>query len=309
MKKMLTAFAGAAALAAIAPQAALAQGELPVADVGIEVFDAPDPVTVGDELTYTVNVFNRGPFDAPDTIAQDRLDPSVQFVSATPSQGSCQLAARLLTCNLGLLTNGERARVIVVVRPTVVGQVTNRASVSADVIDLAQANNEDFDSTKVVPQCDGLDATIAGTGGPDKITGTPNRDVIVALGGNDVVNGGGGDDVICGGANNDTLRGKGSNDRLLGQVGRDTLVGGATHDSLDGGADADRIFADEGNDRLVGGLEADRLAGEAGADDLFGGAGRDDLGGGAGADRLDGGAERDRCSSGPGRDTERNCER
>ena len=72
--------------------------------------DAPDPVTVGDELTYTVNVFNRGPFDAPDTIAQDRLDPSVQFVSATPSQGSCQLAARLLTCNLGLLTNGERAR-------------------------------------------------------------------------------------------------------------------------------------------------------------------------------------------------------
>lgn len=309
MRKTLTAFAAAAVAAAVLPQAAFAQSELPVTNVGIEAYDAPDPVSVGDELVYTLNAFNRGPFDAPGTKVQDRLSPSVQFVSATPSQGSCQLAADLLTCNLGLLTNGERARVIVVVRPTAVGRVANRASITADVIDTDPRNDEDRDFTQVVPQCDGRDVTIAGTGGPDKITGTPGRDVIVALAGNDTVSGGGGDDVICGGAGADTLRGKGGNDRMLGQAGRDQLVSGSTNDSLDGGADADRLFAQEGNDRLVGGPGADRLAGEAGADDLFGAGGRDDLAGGAGDDRLDGGPESDRCSGGPGRNTLQNCER
>lgn len=291
MRKTLTAFAAAAVAAAVLPQAAFAQGELPITDVGIEAYDAPDPVTVGDELVYTLNAFNRGPFDAPGTKVQDRLAPSVQFVSATPSQGSCQLAADLLTCNLGLLTNGERARVIVVVRPTAVGRVANRASITADVIDTDPRNDEDRDFTQVVPQCDGRDVTIAGTGGPDKITGTPGRDVIVALGGNDTVNARGGDDVVCGGANNDVLRGKGSNDRLLGQVGRDRLDGGAAHDSLDGGADSDGIFADEGNDDLAGGLGPDNLAG------------------GAGDDSLNGGADSDRCRGGPGRNTLQSCER
>lgn len=250
MKKTITALAAAAAMAAIAPPAALAQGELPVADVGVGSFDAPDPVTVGDEITYTINAVNNGPFDAPGTKVQDRLDPSVRLVSATPSQGGCQLAVRLLTCNLGVLTNGERARIIVVVRTTAVEPVTNRVSISADVVDLNPRNDEDSDFTRVAPQCGGMDATMVGTGASEKITGSSGRDVIVALGGNDTVNGRGGNDVICGGGGKDALRGKRGNDLLFGEGNRDTLAGGAGDDDLNGGAESDRCRGGRGRNTL-----------------------------------------------------------
>jgi uncharacterized delta-60 repeat protein len=82
--------------------------------------------------------------------------------------------------------------------------------------------------------CNGANATIVGTNGPDTIFGTVSPfsvfiglpDVIHGLGGNDVIDGGGGDDIICGGDGNDTLR---------GGAGQDVLVAGAGRDGLDGG--------------------------------------------------------------------------
>ena len=54
--------------------------------------DAPDPVQVGQPLTYTLAVQNLGMATATNVVATDTLPASVTFVSATSTQGTCTLA-------------------------------------------------------------------------------------------------------------------------------------------------------------------------------------------------------------------------
>ena len=51
--------------------------------------DSPDPVPLGEDLTYTLSIANHGPSDASAVTVTDTLPASVEFLSATPSQGSC----------------------------------------------------------------------------------------------------------------------------------------------------------------------------------------------------------------------------
>jgi uncharacterized repeat protein (TIGR01451 family) len=55
-------------------------------------------------MTYTLTVTNNGP-DAGVTVT-DQLPPSVSFVSATLSQGSCSQSSGIVTRNLGTMGNG-----------------------------------------------------------------------------------------------------------------------------------------------------------------------------------------------------------
>jgi hypothetical protein len=87
--------------------------------------------------------------------------------------------------------------------------------------------------------CGGSDATIIGTGRPDKLRGTKGDDVIAAMGGDDAVAGRGGDDLVCGGGGDDVLRGKGGGDELRGGGGRDELRGGGGSDKCRGGRGRD----------------------------------------------------------------------
>lgn len=139
--------------------------------------------------------------------------------------------------------------------------------------------------------CEGIKATIVGTGSGDTLTGTSGRDIIAGLGGGDIIDGGGGNDVICGGPGADTLR---------GGKGRDVLAGGSGNDVLNGGDGADDLKGSGGNDRLNG---------AAGSDDLFGNAGNDKLVGGPGNDRIVGGRGNDRGNGGPGTDSFASTER
>jgi uncharacterized repeat protein (TIGR01451 family) len=244
-----------------------------VADLSVDKSDSPDPVRVGDELAYTINVFNAGPGAASGVVLTDTLPSHVDFVSASSSQGGCELKGNKVTCNLGTVAAGSpsstpAATVTIRVRPTKDGQISNAATVEvgAGDTDPSSANNSDTETTTVLPRgggggggggggaaCSGQAATIVGTGGADTLTGTAGRDVIVARGGNDLIKGLGGKDVVCGGG------------------GRDTAKGGA------------------GNDRLKGGRGRDRLRGGPGSDDMFGGGGNDS------------------CRGGPGHDTEHSC--
>ena len=121
-------------------------------------------------------------------------------------------------------------------------------------------------------KCHGVEATIVGTAGDDKIIGTNKADVIVAGAGDDVVKGRGGDDVICDRDGDDVVRGGKGDDVLRGAAGADLVVGGA------------------------------------GTDLLRGGKGKDDLRGGTGDDKLNGGKAVDDCDGGPGVNTLVNCE-
>ena len=102
-------------------------------------------------------------------------------------------------------------------------------------------------------QCFGMEATIIGTFGPDRLTGTPRRDVIVGLGGNDVIMGKGGNDVICAGASSDFIYGGPGDDSIAGGNNDDTLHAGPGNDILRGQRGADYLDGGQGSDLIVGG--------------------------------------------------------
>jgi uncharacterized repeat protein (TIGR01451 family) len=272
---------GCLVLAALfAPGASTAPGD--IADLGVTKTDSPDPVQAGQVLTYRIEAFNQGPQDATGVTATDALPSHVDFVSATSTAGSCKHQGNHVVCDIGKLgadpTRSNSVTVLIKVRPTRPGTITNSVSVKGNEADPVPVNDKAEASTRVTAppkpsSCRGVAATITGTPGADRLVGTNQSDVIAGLGGGDVI---------------------------LGLAGRDLICSGGGNDRVVGGGAADRIF---------GGRGADRLLGRGGPDLLAGNPGRDILKGGGGNGRLRGGAAFDRCFGGAGFDRERSCER
>jgi uncharacterized repeat protein (TIGR01451 family) len=125
-----------------------------VADLGVVKTASPDPVHVGQTLTYTVRVTNDGPLAASGVTLSDTLPKNAGFGSATTTQGSCTVkpAKRLVTCSLGDVAAGATVTVTITVKPTTKGTITNTAQVSAtSPPDPNNANNSDAESTTVRP--------------------------------------------------------------------------------------------------------------------------------------------------------------
>jgi uncharacterized repeat protein (TIGR01451 family)/CSLREA domain-containing protein len=139
------------------------------ADLAITKADSPDPVGLGNNLTYTLTVKNNGLDAATAVQVTDTLPASVTFVSASSSQGTCSVSgAATVMCALGNLANGATATVTIVVKTTVAGSITNHATVSSSTSDPTPANDSADESTSVEP---------AGGGGGGTGTGTNLRQI------------------------------------------------------------------------------------------------------------------------------------
>jgi uncharacterized repeat protein (TIGR01451 family) len=129
----------------------------PAADLALAMSDSPDPVSVGNALTYTIAVTNAGPSNTSAVKVLDTLNASLKYVSATPSQGQVSstvtsTGATKLVWNVGALANGGSATLIIKVKPQVAGTVKNTANVSTGVtLDPAPANNKQTASTVINP--------------------------------------------------------------------------------------------------------------------------------------------------------------
>jgi len=251
------------------------------ANLRITKSDSPDPVTVGQTLTYTINVSNLGPQTATQVEVVDRLPAQVDFVSATVGNQNCARNGRRVTCQVGTLGgSGSEAEITIRVKPTRAGSITNTAEVDSVENDPNPANNTATATTTVKPAgqqpqpvtCRGVAATKVGTDASETIQGTPARDVIVARAGNDRIYGYGGRDLICANRGADVVRSGSRADRVISGPGND------------------RVFGRRGNDRLIGNNQNDVLRG------------------GRGADVMRGGLGFDRCFGGPGVDVRRGCE-
>jgi len=264
-----------AMLAAYSGGAAAAVGNT---DLSITKTDSPDPVVVGNNLTYTIKVTNTGANDASSVVVTDNLPSTSQidYISATPSAGSCTKAANTVTCQLGQLNAGTSATVTIVVKTKKAGALSNTATVTSPN-DTNTVNNSATATTTVTkavkppkkgkPSC--AAPTIKGTAGDDVITGTSHGDVIATYTGNDLVFAGGGSDLVCTDGGGDTVFGQGGNDTVIGGRGPDRLVGGAGGDLLKGKNGRDRLKGNAGNDVLNGGKKRDRCRGGAGHDVLI----------------------------------------
>ncbi len=122
----------------------------PAADLSITQTDAPDPVTAGADLTYTVTITNNGPETATGVAFADTLPAGATFVSATSSQGTLAQAAGVVSGSLGSLEPEASATITIVVRSPTAGTITNTARVAGVQRDPDTANNTAAEATAVL---------------------------------------------------------------------------------------------------------------------------------------------------------------
>jgi uncharacterized repeat protein (TIGR01451 family) len=123
------------------------------ADISVTKTDSPDPVHVGQNLTYTITVTNGGPATATGVTLSDTLPKNAGFGSVTASQGTCTIKPekRLVTCSLGSIAGGTKATVTIVVKPSSKGTITNTATASGGQADPNAGNNSATAVTTVTP--------------------------------------------------------------------------------------------------------------------------------------------------------------
>ncbi len=139
--------------------------QAPGVDLAITKSDSPDPVLAGSNVTYTLNVVNKGQVTATGVVVTDDLPSEVAFVSATASQGACTRSGATVTCTIGSLAKDASATVSIVVTATTAGTIRNTARVSANEADHQAANNTTEEKTRVV-------TTPSEAPGKIKLTGT-----------------------------------------------------------------------------------------------------------------------------------------
>ena len=136
------------------------------ADLGVaNAVDRADAVA-GENLTYMITVTNAGPAVAVATQLSDQLPQGAEFVSASPSQGSCAPSSTDVVCELGDLASGAAATVTVVVKVTQSGTAVNVAYVTSRMLDENSGDNQAQATTEVAPA-----AGSGGGGAPGPIGG------------------------------------------------------------------------------------------------------------------------------------------
>ncbi len=122
------------------------------ADLQITKSDSADPVVVGQVFTYTLTVNNAGPDSATNVVVKDILPATLNFVSVSgPASAVCGEAAGTVTCTWATLPPGPPAQVVTIaVKTTVVGDLSNTATVGADTPDPNKNNNSATERTSVI---------------------------------------------------------------------------------------------------------------------------------------------------------------
>ena len=124
------------------------------ADLGITLADSPDPVNVGEALSYAITVSNGGPHVAQGVSVVLQLPAGVAFQSASGTGWSCTQSGGVVTCTRASLGSGQTAPGITVqvTAPAQAGTITASASVAlADsMVDPVEDNNQASATTTVV---------------------------------------------------------------------------------------------------------------------------------------------------------------
>jgi uncharacterized repeat protein (TIGR01451 family) len=141
------------------------------ADMAVTMMGSSDPVTQGDELTYTITVSMFGQSGS-GVVVKDTLPSGVTFVSA--SAGSSE-SGGVVTYLIGVLLGGNTRTLTIVVRPTTAGTITNTAVITANAPDPDPTDNKATLTTTV--------STPASGPGVSAATTNPNEQAVRPRGG------------------------------------------------------------------------------------------------------------------------------
>ena len=110
-------------------------------DLSLGMLAAPNPITLGASITYTIGVTNNGPQVAKDVTVNQTLPPGAIVVSTTSSKGSIAPSSGGITASLGTLNPGDSVQIVEVVTPTSTGTAFSTAIVGGSVTENDPSNN------------------------------------------------------------------------------------------------------------------------------------------------------------------------
>ncbi|MFD0894868.1 DUF11 domain-containing protein [Luteolibacter ambystomatis] len=161
------------------------------ADLAVTVTDAPDPVTAGQNLTYTISYANAGPSDAATVTVSDTLPAGTTFVSSTSPGGWSATtpvvgSAGTVTFTSASIASGGSGlfTIVVKVAPSVASGtvISNTATITSASTDPNSGNNSATATTTVTRSAD---LALTATATPDPVNATQNATYTI-----DVINNG-----------------------------------------------------------------------------------------------------------------------
>jgi uncharacterized repeat protein (TIGR01451 family) len=121
-----------------------------IADLGISMSDADDPVAPGDPITYTLDVENLGPNTAAEVTVTGALPAGSAFVSAAGPGWACSEDTGVVTCSATGLGIGAAPSITVEIdAPSTPGTISTTFLVDSLQGDPVGDNNSDTEETDV----------------------------------------------------------------------------------------------------------------------------------------------------------------
>ncbi len=137
---------------------------IPSSNLSVTLTDAPDPVTTGGALAYTITVNNPAAIPVSAVRVVQNLPPTATYVSATGTGWTCAQAAGVVTCTRATLAANTSSTVTVnVTAPATPGNLSSTATVTSSTADPAAANNSVTQTTTVVGLASAPVNTVPGT--------------------------------------------------------------------------------------------------------------------------------------------------
>ncbi len=130
-----------------APPTPGGRNRLPQADLVLTLKDAPDPITLGEEVTFGVRISNKGADAAQHAVLVAELADGLEFVYSDSE--ACSHSGGVVSCDLGEINEDEIVAIEIVARGTSTGRQTTSARVSSATSDPVPGNNGDHEETTV----------------------------------------------------------------------------------------------------------------------------------------------------------------
>ncbi len=111
------------------------------ADLSLTKVGDAATLPTGSNLTYTITVANNGPATAYGVVMNDTVPASAAIVSNRTTVGTVNPVGQAVTANIGTLLNGQSAVITLIVTPSVVGSLTNSATVTTTSSDTNAVND------------------------------------------------------------------------------------------------------------------------------------------------------------------------
>jgi uncharacterized repeat protein (TIGR01451 family) len=123
------------------------------ADLAVAASVSSQSVTVGGQITYTINVSNNGVNQATGVALSGNYPSSLAMVSLDSTRGSCSIATSQLNCQIGSLAANASATVTIVANATSIGFISHQFQAAAIETDPDSTNNSATVGVSVVGPC------------------------------------------------------------------------------------------------------------------------------------------------------------